>query len=82
MSSDEPERLPTESPMALQEAIDKIPPGGQAYVTFEDLRQLSGQTCEEFIADNERLMGRTPKRLTLEPNDIEQRLYFVRKKSN
>jgi hypothetical protein len=81
---DKARRLPIDSPTAFQNAVDAIEPSERAYITFEDLHKLTGQTCEEFMADNTKLMGRgaTYRRLALEPNEQEQRLYLVRKKSN
>jgi hypothetical protein len=81
MSENDAKRLPIDTPLALAKGIESIPPGGRAYVTFEDIQSLTGQTCEEYLADHATIMG-APQRIRLEPNSVERRLYYVRPKSN
>jgi hypothetical protein len=80
MGDDNGVRLPADM-LGLMEGIEKIPPGGRAYITFEDILILTGQSCAEFVADHNRVMG-TRQPVLLEPNNSEQRLYYVRHTQN
>jgi hypothetical protein len=81
MVEDEPCRLPVETPMDLQKAIDAIPAGCRAYLTAEDIKNLTGQTIEQFVADHRRIRQQQT-RLSLEHDEASERLYFVKAPSN
>ncbi len=53
MSDNDPKRLAIDSPAAFQTGVDSIPPGGRAYLTFDDLTRLTGQTCDEFMGNHD-----------------------------
>jgi hypothetical protein len=66
----------------LQKGIDAIPQGGRAFISYSDLRRVTGQSCEEFVAERAKFTGSSPNPLRLEQDDREQRLYFLRAKLN
>jgi hypothetical protein len=68
--------LSIRTPLDFWRAVDAIPRGQQAYLTADEVRNLTGQTCQEFVARHHRV-GRTRIATDVRYAEQERRLYFT-----